>query len=216
LGNTKTLETGRATRRSSAEIPILEPAEMDGILQGAGCSRDSCLGALLYLTGRRIGEVLPLRRGDFTYRGYSVSFRTFNEKSFRATRRSPFVIQRPECPERFYEAIEPQYSAEGPSGVLLDHYVKGHLYGLKPGDYVFSPRASSSKPYISQPRAYQIIRGLDDRLWLHALRNINFTRLAEVYSDDPVSMHRLTFHKRFESTLIYVKKRDTADRLKRV
>jgi hypothetical protein len=145
-----------------------------------------------------------------------VVFKTFNEKSFRSKRRSPFIVSRIEYPERFYEQIEPEYSTMGPSGQLLDHYVKAHLHPLKAEEYLFPPHRSSSRRYINQPRAYQIIRALDERLWLHAMRHIDFTRMAEIYQDDPVAMHRLTFHRRFESTLNYIKNVEKGDKLKKM
>jgi integrase len=228
--NRTTKETGRLSRRSTSEIPILTPEELDQILQKAACSRDSCLVALLYLTGRRIGEVLPLRKQDFVTSNLDqVTFKTFNEKSYRQERRTPFTIEKngifhyrekdgsiKEYYTRYYEAIEPQYSTRGPSGLLLNHYVKAHLYKLKPEDFLFPPYRASSQYHIKQPRAYQILRSLDERLWLHALRHMDFTRMADVYREDPVAMHRLTFHRRFESTLNYIKNLEKGDKLKKL
>lgn len=231
MTNRKTLETGRKPRRSTSEIPILNPEEINGILRQAIYPRDSCLVALLYLTGRRIGEILPLRKQDFNVSSLDqVTFKTFNEKSFRMKRKPPYTVEKhgdyvykdkatkkeTRYTTRFYEAIEPQYSTRGPSGLLLDHYVKQHLFKLGAEDYLFPPYRSSAGDHINQPRAYQIIRALDERLWLHAVRHIDFTRMAEVYRDDPVAMHRITFHKRFESTLNYIKNLEKGDKLKRL
>ena len=233
MTNTKTLETGRTPRRSTTEIPILEPAEVNQILSKSACLRDACLVALLYLTGRRIGEVLPLRWVDFVTSNPSlITFKTFNEKSFRRKRTAKYSIEKhglyfyvekfsdgtkKKIPytTRWYESIEPQWSKNGPSGSLLTHYVLDHLNKLKEDgdDYLFPPHRRSSRDYINQPRAYQIIRALDERLWLHAMRHIGFTRMARVYRDDPVAMHRQTFHKRFESTLGYIKEEEKGDKL---
>ncbi len=229
--NNQTLETGRVPRRSASEIPILEPVELDQILQRSECKRDACLVATPYLSGRRIGEVLPLRKLDFTLTNPSlITFKTFNEKSFRRKRTSRYSVEKrgdyfywekysdgtkKKIPyaTRWYEAISPQWSREGPSGSLLSQYVTDHLEDLEDGDYLFPPYRRSSRDYINQPRAYQILRALDERLWLHALRHIDFTRMARVYRDDPVAMHRLTFHKRFESTLGYIAQEKKKDKL---
>lgn len=226
--NRLTLETGRVPRRSTAEIPILTPDEVVTILGGAECRRDSCLVALLYLTGRRIGEVAPLRKQDFIDAPETVTIRTFNEKSFRIKRKHPYTVEKHgdysykdkstreevHYDTRFYEAIEPSYSKVGPSGKALHTYVEKRLEELQPVDYLFPPYRRSQGDYIHQPRAYQIIRKLDERLWLHAMRHIDFTRMAEVYADDPVAMHRVTFHRRFESTLNYIKNREKGNRLR--
>ncbi len=225
--NTLTLETGRVPRRSASEIPILEPEELDQILLKAEYPRDACLVATPYLSGRRIGEVLPLRKRDFTLTNPSlITFKTFNEKSFRQRKTGKFTIPKTgnfklkkkdgtiiNYDTRFYESIKPQWSKEGPSGRLLSHYVENYLDTLSDEDYLFPPYRSSSRDYINQPRAYQILRALDERLWLHALRNINFTRMARVYKEDPVAMHRLTFHKRFESTLNYIQEEKKENKL---
>ena len=229
MTNTKTLETGRTPRRSTTEIPILEPEEVDQILSKSVCSRDACLVALLYLIGRRIGEVVPLRLGDFvTSNPRVITVKTFNEKSFRQTRVGRYNVIKHgnykmkkkdgtivNYDTRYYEAIEPSFSTQGPSGKRLGHYVTNYLFLLKydGGDYLFPPYRRSSRDYINQPRAYQIIRALDERLWLHAMRHMDFTRMARVYRKNPVAMHRLTFHKRFESTLEYIKEEEKGDKL---
>lgn len=232
MTNTKTLETGRVPRRSTSEIPILEPEEVGEILERAEHPRDACLVALLYLMGRRIGEVLPLRKADFTLSDPRViTVKTFNEKSFRRKRTSRFNVEkhddyiyvekfsdgtktRTPYTTRYYEAIEPSYNRGGVSGAILSHYVEKHLEVLEDTDYLFPPHRRSPRDFINQPRAYQILRALDERLWLHALRHMDFTRMARLYKDDPVAMHRLTFHKQFESTLEYIHtEEDKGDRL---
>ena len=227
MTNTKTLETGRTPRRSTTEIPILEPAEVDQIISKSVYPRDACMVALLYMTGRRIGEILPLRKLDFVLSSLDqVTVKTFNEKSFRQKKTGKYTIPKHgeftmkkkdgtviHYDTRYYESIEPQYSRTGPSGKLLDKYVQDYLATLEEEDCLFPPYRRSPRDYINQPRAYQIIRALDERLWLHAMRHIGFTRMARVYRDDPVAMHRQTFHKRFESTLGYIKEEEKGDKL---
>lgn len=229
MTNTRTLETGRVPRRSTSEIPILEPEEIDQICMKAVYPRDSCLIALLYLIGRRIGEVVPLRLGDFvTSNPRVITVKTFNEKSFRQTRAGRYNIVKHgdykmkkkdgtivNYDTRYYESIEPSFSTQGPSGKLLGHYVTNYLFLLKydGGDYLFPPYRRSSGEHIKQSRSYQILRALDERLWLHAMRHMDFTRMARVYKKNPVAMHRLTFHKRFESTLEYIHEEGKGDNL---
>lgn len=207
----------------------MEPSTLDQILLKTSVKRDQCLVALLYLSGRRIMEILGLRKTDFnTNIPGRISFHTFNEKSFRQVRKAKYTVEKKgifqykdkktgevtEYYTRWYEAIEPEFSTTGPSGALLHHYITEHLE--KTEDYLFKPDRASGRRFINQSRAYNIIRALDDRLWLHAMRHIDFTRMAEVYEDDPVGMHRRTFHKNFESTLQYIHKKKDEERLNKL
>jgi len=214
----------KGKRRPTESIPILNPEEIKEVIDRASCPRDQCLVALLYLTGRRINEILPLRSSDFIIEKDEVSFTTFNEKSFRMDKQGVFNVER-EVDFKYknykgvvyYEKIRPMFLKSSKSGRILSHYVLDYLKSLQDDEYLFPPfKLGRDRPYISSTRAYQILRKLDERLWLHALRHIDFTRLAEVYKDDPVSLHRLTFHRQFESTLNYIQVRKTKDRLKKL
>jgi integrase len=219
----------RSKRRSSELIPILTPREIEDICLRAHSKRDACLVALLYMSGRRINEVLSLRKKDFNKIGNKLFFTTFNEKSFTERKTGNFTLDRyvdfkyrdgrksePHQGIKYYEKITPQVSLSSVSGMVLGRFITKHLDDLQPDDYLFSPHGLSSNKHIKQPRAYQIIRALDDRLWLHALRHMNFTRLAEAFKDDPVSMHEFTFHKRFESTLNYIHTKEAENRLETI
>jgi len=175
------------------------------------------LVALLYLSGRRILEILPLRKMDFNRSNPDkISFKTLNEKTFRLRRVGKYIIERHgdfvkntvngpvRYTTRFYELIEPEFSLIGPSGRVLGHYVLDYLDSLGEGDFLFPPYRASKRTHINQPRAYNVLRKMDGRLWLHAVRHINFTRMAKVFEEDPLSMHSLTFHKRFDSTMSYI------------
>jgi len=208
-------------RRDSKTIPILSSEEIDEICKKAKSARDSCLIALLYLSGRRISEVLPLQKKDFKMVGNSVYFTTFNEKSYRKVKKGEFQIPRYVKFKDYegivyYEKITPRFLKTSVSGRILAHYILDYLEGLKPNDYLFKPHRrirESERPYISRNRAYQILKELDERLWLHALRHIAFTRLAQIYRDDPERMHRVTFHRQFKSTLEYIHREEEEDRL---
>lgn len=209
---------GRNTRRSPSTLPILGPLDIDIIVKKARSLRDACLIVLLYLTGRRIMEILGLRVRDFTISLRNVvSFRTFNEKNFRSKSTSQFLFERE---GKFYENIQPRFDMDSISGKVLGHYVLDHLKAVRAKDengYLFAQHQLLRKvdrPYISRQRAGQIIRAMDERLWPHGMRHIAFTRWAHVYREDPVAMHRLTFHKRFESTLKYIHAIEDAEKLK--
>jgi integrase len=232
-GNTKTVAQGRKTRRPASDIVIMTPEEIAKICSRAKQPRDACLLALMYMSGRRIGELLPLQKRDFNFtrpkfnlseNKFIVSFTTFNEKSWRSEKQSTFSIVRlvnnyvdkKRCYViRWYEKIEPKFSTQGPSGLVLWKFIRDYVgsTALQNENYIFAPESHSEGEHINQPRAYNIIRGLDERLWLHATRHMCFTRMAEQFKDDPKEMHSLTFHRRFESTLIYIKTVGAEDKL---
>ncbi len=207
----------KGKRRASDTIPILSPRQMNKICRKTKYPRDACLIALLYLSGRRINEVLPLTQKDISITNNKLAFTTINEKSYKKTKTGKFSIKRAvdfkDFPGRksepyhgvvYYERIRPRFSLTSVSGKLLGRFVTKYLETLQPEDYLFAPLRFSNRKYINHSRAYQILRALDDRLWLHALRHINFTRLADLYKEDPLQMHDITFHKQFKSTTKYI------------
>ena len=241
MTNTKTKEQGRHTRRPASQIPILTPLEVDEICKRADHIRDACMISLLYMSGRRISEVLPLRKRDFNYSqpGFDleksdgiISFTCMNEKSFRQTKDSTFNIKKrgvfhekrvhktdppgKEYYVRYYQKIEPKVSTLGPSGKALWWWIRRHLDNSHYDDYLFRPYGTHTDKPISRSQAYSILVRLEPRIWLHSLRHMNFTRLAEVYADDPREMHALTFHRQFENTLIYIQRKETKEKLKQL
>lgn len=221
-GNRMTVEEGRTPRRLPTEIPQLNANQIAEICERANSTRDECLIALLYLSGRRINEILPLRKRDFSFSKlndeHELSFVTRNEKSWRKEPKSGFPIKverfnsKGEWKAYYYEEIRPTFSLISPAGRALGNYVLEHLYTLQDDEYLFAPESHSANDHIGQPMAYTILRKLDNRLWLHALRHLSFTRLATLYRDDPTEMHNITFHRRFESTLLYIEKKKTQEK----
>ncbi len=226
--NYLTVAQGRKVRRKKELIPILLPSEIKKIIDKSEDPRDQCLVALLFCYGRRINEVLELQRQDFELVNNLLSFATFNEKSFRKERKSPFVIERyvkrktfkgrkstPYEGLLYYEEIRPSLDLESDMGNLLGNYITNYLDALQDGDYLFPPK-KRGVGFIHQPQAYNILRSLDDRLWLHAMRHINFTRMARVLRDNPYDLHTMTFHKQFKSTMEYIQREDVREKLKKL
>ena len=217
---------GGHNRRPASEIPILEPVEIAKICERANTTRDECMIALLYLSGRRIGEILPLQKQSFNVskpgftlaqNNYIVSFITKNEKSWRTKKTGNFSIPVVKGDiVKYYEKIEPRFSMRGPSGKALGQYVLDYLTMLRNDDFLFRPERLSTHDYITRQQAYKILRKIDDRLWLHAIRHMTFTRMADQYTDDPVEMHRLTFHRQFKSTLEYIQAKKAEDKLEKI
>lgn len=189
--------------------------------------RDSCLIALLYLSGRRVCEVLGLQKKDFKIEEKRISFQTFNEKVFRKNQQSDFTmkltIDRQRAlkdkdnkiiypkqyekyrDELYFQKIRPHWRTDTDSGKALTVFVTERVGSLADSDYLFQrERWPESKP-IGRFMAYKIVRFNFPDIWPHFLRHERFTEVAKVYRNDPVAMHRFTYHRRFESTLQYIR-----------
>lgn len=181
----------------------LEPITLDclkDICDRAKESRESCLFSLLYLSGRRLSEVLELQKKDILLNNSWITFYTFNAKNFRREQTSQYSILRG---ERFYERIRVTFTTESDTGKTLSPYILKHLDSIQPDDYLFHHRLSK-KRHIGARSAELIMHSLEPKLWAHALRHLRFTQVAEAYQDDPLAMHSFTHHHSFASTERYL------------
>lgn len=192
---------GGYKRRKIEDVPPINLGDMEIKLHKLS-ERDACLIALLYLSGRRISEVLGLKKKDFHIELDRISFETFNEKVYKQKPSGNFVIP---LHDRYYERIRPHWRTNITHGKTLSTFVMNRLLSLADNDYLFQrERCNKAKP-IKRGMAYKIMRFYFPDAWLHLLRHERFTEVARIYKDDPVAMHRFTFHKRFESTLQYIR-----------
>ena len=188
-------------RRRVEDVERIDHKDLEKICERIDSERDACLISLLYLSARRINEVLPLRKQDFKVEEKRISFETFNEKVYRKKQTGNFTIH---LNDRFYERIRPHWRTDSESGKTLTKHLLKRLGSLSEKDHLF--KAYTHKDYpISRSMAYRIVRFYIPDAWPHLLRHERFTEIARVYKDDPVAMHRYTFHKRFESTLKYIR-----------
>lgn len=162
--------------------------------------RDSRLIALLYLSGRRVTEILHLTKSDLRIDENRVSFETFNEKVYRRKPSGNYQIERD---GKYYERIRPHWRTDTDSGKVLTPFVLDNLGSLADKGYLFYKLRGVG--HIHYQMAYRIVRFYFPEVWPHLLRHERFTEAARIYKSDPVAMHRFTFHKRFESTLGYIR-----------
>lgn len=160
--------------------------------------RDSCLIALLYLSARRISEILHLQKKDFKVEDNRISFETFNEKVYRKKPMGNYRIYRNNW---YYEVIRPHWRTDTLSGKSLSKYVLQRLGSVAEKNYVF--KSIRGEGYIGRSMAYKIVKYYLPNAWPHLLRHYRITEIVNAYKDDPVATHLHTFHKRFESTLQY-------------
>ncbi|GAG48918.1 unnamed protein product, partial [marine sediment metagenome] len=141
-------------RRSSKTITPTTLTHLDAICSRARHTRDSCLIALLYLSGRRIGEILHLTKQDITITpDRMITFTTFNEKVYRNRKYGDYTIQRG---DRYYEAITPAFSITSVSGQVLSHYVTDHLDTLDMEDHLFYNLRRGRSVHIGYSSCYLI------------------------------------------------------------
>jgi len=208
------------TRRSSEEIEAKTLGYLAEICQRGNNTRDRCLPALLFLSGRRIGELLELKRKDFEINEKLIRFTTFNEKTYRTSPSGTYRLESlRETNEGYeiiyYQQIEPTFSLKSETGKVLGDFVVEHLENLGEEDYVFS-HLSDQRKHIKRQMAWRIIVGLEPRVWPHWFRHQRFTQITNIFKSDPLVTHRFTFHKRFESTLQYYHVAEKKEQLERI
>ncbi len=121
-------------------------------------------------------------------------------------KRRNFVGRKSEAYEGllFYRRIRPHFRTDSISGERLTIFILNRLGYLSEKDYLFKS-FRSNKP-ISYSTAYKIFVKYFPDYWPHVLRHERFTEIFRVYRDDIMRAHRDTFHKRFESSLAYIRK----------
>lgn len=203
-------------RRRVEDVKALTYQYLEFICETIKQPRDNCLLALLYLSGRRINEILHLQKQDFKIEDKRISFETFNEKDWHSTQSGEYTVKRyvvfkdfkkrktpPFKGYKYYRRIRPHWRTDSESGKCLTKYLLQRLGSLVEKDYVFKRLRGGG--HIHYQMAYKIVRHYIPDAWPHLFRHERFTEISKAYQDNPVGMHRYTFHKRFESTLKYIR-----------
>lgn len=146
-------------RRKAKGLPPANLLYILGLVEKALNSRAACLVAFLYLSGRRVSEILHLRASDLTWDDDYLSFRTR-------------IMKRKGHPE---ETIE--IGLRSPAAKLLMPFVRDHIATLDPESYLFP---SMRGGHIGYGWAYQIIRAIEPAVWPHWFRHMRLTHVAEV------------------------------------
>lgn len=191
-------------RRSAKNLEIKPPEYISDICLRSEHTRDSCLISLLYLSGRRINEVLHLKKKDIVFTGNFLSFETFNEKCFRSKPQGYYSIFRK---NRYYEKIHCDFSTTSEAYHILSPFILEHIKDLDDDEYIF--KKFRGKGYIGSTMGYKIIRFLCPEIWPHWLRHQRFSAVTEQLKDLPTadliySLKEFTKHHRTDSTLAYI------------
>lgn len=210
-------------RRSASNLEIKTLDYLVEICESSKNTRTSCLIALLYLSGRRINEVLELKKKDLIFTKDFLSFDTFNEKCFRTYQQGNFNLKREgifqtwnpkekmritsKDLERFYEKINVSFSITSEAYKQLSPFLLDHIEPLDNEAYIFSKTRGTGS--IGYGMAYQNIRKVCPDIWPHWLRHQRFSAVTEQLKDLPTadliySLKDFTKHHRTDSTLAYV------------
>jgi len=156
---------------------ILRHEELNELLDKAGKLYDGlkiqCLIALLWLFGKRITEILTLKRRDiFIKEGYLYVYFTVKKKHTRKAK---------PIPKRFLKRK-----------TLRNPYTRFVVQCIKnitdPEAYIF-PSERSTTGHMSRIQAYRIIKQLDPNAWLHLFRESLATLMAEHGATEEELMH---------------------------
>lgn len=220
-------------RRSNDLIPYSIDAEkLKIVCERTKYPRDACLIALLYLTGRRIGEIICLRLRDLDLRALETEgifiVTCMNEKVWLREKSKTFKIpvegdyfdkeKNEKYNLRYYEEIQPRFNINSPSGKILSPFILDYLWNIQNLDennYLFPPYKRGHN-HITTQHAWRIIKTVEPSLWCHALRHLMITAFWNASGRNPKTLHEYTFHKRVESTMDYIKAVEVSEVLKKV
>lgn len=200
-------------RRKPKDVRSFSARKLREICLSMKSIRDRCLMAMLYLSGRRISEIIGLLRKDVEItEDHHLKINTLNLKTYRSIKTGNYRILRG---SRYYEEIQIEFSLTSKTGKLLGEFITDHIEYLWEEGYIFQ-RSRGGRGHINRHRAYQIIAGSHPDLWPHLLRHQRFTDIAPVFKDDPLAMHQFTKHKRFETTMQYIRKAELEEKLEQI
>jgi integrase len=191
-------------RRKVKWIPTSQ--ELENICQGVE-DRTAFIITFLYLSGRRVSEVLQLKRKDIYLSNNILSFNTFNEKSWSMIKSGPYTISLPSRPNLFYENIEVEFNLNSDIGKLFAPFILDHLKTLEPENYIIS-HLLTKQEHLSRSMISKLLLKAHPDLWPHLLRHTRFTHSAIILHDDPIALNSFTHHRRFANTLVYIHRAD--------
>lgn len=213
-------------RRSAENLEVKTLDYFVNICLTAEHSRDSCLIALLFLSGRRISELMALHKKDIVLTKEFLSVTTFNEKTFRYAPKKDYLLEQEgeylqyfkdehnntfTIPKtvRYYPKIQIDVSTSTPLFRELGHFIVDHITPLQPNDYLF-PRFKG-EGHISSGMAYKIVRFLAPDTWPHWYRHQRFTQVYTTVKSkmkDPfdvvMTLHDFTKHRSLDTTMNYI------------
>lgn len=193
-------------RRKITWIPT--PLELEMICSKAE-ERTAFIISFLYLSGRRVSEVLELKRKDIYLEDNVLSFNTFNEKSWSKEQSGVFSI-----PLRglFYENIKIEFNLASESGKLFSPFITNYLKSLGEEDYIF-PHLSTREEHITRSMVAKLLLKAHPDLWAHLLRHARFTYSALILRADPIALNAFTHHRRFANTMKYIHRIDIEEQI---
>lgn len=166
---------------------ILRPKEVEEMFSNANENWLKCLIALLWIFGKRISEIICLRKQHFSIDENYLSVR------FKVLKRRE--KEKSGVPPRFVKRIR------------IDHpytkYITDYISKIQSG-FVFSSVRSSSG-HISRQHAYNKIKAVNPEAWCHLFRESLATIMAEKGATEEELLHWFDWSG-FQSAHKYVKR----------
>lgn len=175
------LVAGDVRRSAKGLIPVTLDY-IAGLCEKAKRTREACLIAFLYLSGRRINEVLHLKKSDLIFESEYLTFETV-------------ILKRKEKPKERI-AID----TLSVSGKLLFPYIEKHLETLETNSYLFPSRKGG---HITRQSAHRLLRGIDRGVWCHWFRHMRFTHFVQ-HNNDPFALREFAKWRTLEHAINYV------------
>jgi len=204
-------------RRSAENLEVKTLDYFVDICRRATNTRDACLIALLFLSGRRISELVGLKQSDLSLTTAYLVLKTFNLKAFRSQPNKEFTLL---LHDRYYSIITVDISRSTEAYQCLGGFIESHINTLKDDEYIFYKFSRTYKndegvwkrDHIGSNMAYLIVRFLDPSVWPHWFRHQRFTQVYNITKSkvkDPfdvvMALHDFTKHRRLDTTMNYIK-----------
>jgi integrase len=183
------LEKGEP-RIKTVRSDILRGNEIEAMINQAGLTYDlsiQCLIALLWLFGKRISEVIALKRKDIYVKNDMLYVR------FTVLKKKKIGLRRDREVKPWLETIKKQYL----KNITLEHSFTKYVL-----QYIEEPRFYKEEGYkktlneeallfpgMYRTKAWRYIKHLDPKAWLHLFRESLATTWAEEGSTEEDLMH---------------------------
>ena len=145
----------------------MEVVSLDYIIRLCRKTRDtrlSCLMSLLYLTARRISEVLHLKKKDLVWTERFLSFKTQ-------------ILKRPDQPTQTI-----RIPLNSPSVKPFIPFIQAHTRKLLDNDHLFHGRLKNKRKPIDRSTVWRQLNKLDPAINAHWFRHQRISHLSKTMS----------------------------------
>lgn len=190
------------TRRTAKGLAPIPRAYIEKLIKKTPELRVKALVALLYLTGKRIGELLPTQPSDYKRRKYLRREMLYVHVQLekKGTVRHP-------TEKHPHPKLRPPQFADIPI-IMRDPFTKHILNWLDfrkehPHRHLFG--------FGTRQRAWQILTTLDKDIWVHWFRHMRFSHLSETMN--PYELKDFADFETLEPAVSYVHTKNVVNKI---